>query len=456
MQIKTRLTLLFTVLAAALLLIFSFIIYFSSAQTREEEYFKRLKQQASTKADLLFDTKLPPNILQLIYKKAPNTLFQEEVAVYDSAFHLLYHDAVDIDKIKETKGMIDSILTHKEIHFYVGKLQAIGFEYVYNHHAYVVTAAAHDEYGLAKLATLRNTLIIALLVSIIVIFLAGEFFAKQSLKPVQALVDKVKKITASNLDSRVEEGNRKDEIAALAITFNEMLNRLENSFDAQKQFVSNISHELRTPLSAIISELELALSRERSVEHYREVIQRALSDAKKLARLSSGLLDFAKASYDQSEIAFKETRLDEVLMDARQQVLHVNGHYKIHISFTDEVAEDDDYISVSGNEYLLKVAFLNLMENACKFSSDQSCRVQITHEHPDVVVSFADTGKGIAAKDLPHIFEPFYRGENKQFADGNGIGLSLTQKIIQLHHGTLEVQTEQDKGSVFILRMRHV
>ncbi len=455
MQIRTRLTILFTTLTALLLLAFALTIYFTSSNTREEEYFKRLQQQASIKANLLFDTKVTPNVLQLIYKNAPNTLFQEEVAIYDTAFHLLYHDAVDIDKVKETRGMIENIVALKEIHFYTNKLQVVGFVYEHNRQKYVITAAANDVYGLTKLANLRNTLIISFLISIIIIFFVGRFLAKQSLKPVLVLVDKVKKITATNLDLRVDEGNGKDEIGALAITFNEMLNRLENSFDTQKMFVSNISHELRTPLAIIISELELAISKERNIQSYKEVIAFALQDAKRLAKLSNGLLDFAKANYDKTEIKFKEVRLDEVLLDARQQVIKTNSNYKIIINFIDEEADDDDYISVNGNEYLLKVAFINLMENSCKFSSDNICTVTIFHKHPLAVLQFADSGIGITKEDLPNIFTPFYRGSNKQYADGNGIGLSLTEKITSMHHGKITVVSEKGQGTTFQILLTH-
>ena len=455
MQIRTRLTILFTTLTALLLLAFALTIYITSSNIREEEYFKRLRRQASIKANLLFDTKVAPNVLQLIYKNAPSTLFQEEVAIYDTAFHLLYHDAVEIDKVKETKGMIDSIVALKEIHFFTNKLQVVGFLYQHDSQKYVITSAANDVYGITKLTNLRNTLTISFLISVIIIFIVGRFVAMQSLKPVLVLVDKVKKITATNLDLRVDEGNRKDEIAALAITFNEMLDRLENSFDAQKMFVFNISHELRTPLAVIISELELATSKERNIQEYKEVISSALQDAKRLAKLSNGLLDFAKANYDQTEITFKEIRLDEVLLDARQQVIKSNLNYKIVMNFIDEEAEDDDYISINGNEYLLKVAFMNLMENGCKFSSDNACTVTISHKHPFAVIEFADNGIGIGKDDLPNIFTPFYRGSNKQYADGNGIGLSLTQKITSMHNGKITVVSEKVQGTTFQISLIH-
>ncbi|MBO9676288.1 MAG: HAMP domain-containing protein [Sphingobacteriaceae bacterium] len=455
MQIKTRLTLLYTSLMAAMLLTFAFIVYFTSSETREDEYFKRLKQQAATKANLLFDTKIEPQVLQLIYKNAPNSLFQEEVAIYDTGFHLLYHDAVEVDKVKETQGMIDSIISRKEIQFYIKDLQVVGFLYAHDGRSYIVTAAAKDDYGLAKLANLRNTVIIAFLFSIIIIYLAGQFLARKSLQPVSSLVNNVKTITATNLDLRVDEGNRKDEIAELAITFNEMLNRLENSFDAQKDFVSNISHELRTPLTAMLAELQLTLEKDRNNAEYREAIAHTVGDAQKLIRLSNSLLDLAKANYDQTEIAFKNIRLDELLLDARFDVLHNQPSSIVNISFDRDIDNDND-VSVYGNEYLLRVAFINLIENGCKFSADHQSIISIAYDDTYIELRFADKGIGISAETLPHIFLPFYRGGNKKFADGNGIGLSLTKKIIDLHGGQIAVQSQEQEGTIFTIKLPHL
>ena len=118
MKIRLKLTLLFSALFALLLLGFSLAVYLFNTTQREEAYFKRLKQLAITKTNLLFGAKVNPAVLQLIYKSSLNTLPQEEVAIYDTAYHILYHDAMDIDKVKETMGMLDSIVRLGEIHFY--------------------------------------------------------------------------------------------------------------------------------------------------------------------------------------------------------------------------------------------------------------------------------------------------------------------------------------------------
>ena len=452
MKIRLRLTLLFSGLFSILLLAFSLAIYLSNASQREEEYFKRLRQLAITKANLLLGANVAPSVLQLIYKNSLNTLPQEEVAIYDTAFHLLYHDAMYIDKVKESRGMIDSIIALKEIHFYVEDLQATGFVYSFRGNVYVITAAAKDDYGLSKLKTLRIALGLGLTMAILLTFLAGYFFSGRALAPVSEMVEKVEAITASKLDLRIGAGNGKDEMAELAQTFNRMLDRLQNSFDAQKDFVSNISHELRTPMAVIIAELEVSDIKERTTAEYKTMNRLVLSEARKISRLSNDLLDLAKASYDQSGITFKEIRLDEVLLDATQGILKLNPGYRIELLFEKEL-EENEGISIKGNEYLLKVAFGNLIENACKFSGDHHCSVVIGFDERGSVLRFSDTGVGISPEDLSRIFMPFFRGGNKKYADGNGIGLSLTAKIIQLHGGTISVDSALNRGTVFTVRI---
>jgi signal transduction histidine kinase len=266
------------------------------------------------------------------------------------------------------------------------------------------------------------------------------------------MVEKVEAISASHLDLRIDAGNGKDEIAELAQTFNRMLNRLESSFSAQKDFVSNISHELRTPLAVIIAELEVSAINARAPDEYKEINQLVLLEARKLSRLSNDLLDLAKASYDYSGITFKELRLDEVLLDATQGVMRSNPGYRVELLFEKEM-EESEGITVKGNEYLLKVAFANLIENGCKFSEGHSATVVIGFEEKNAVLRFSDRGIGISPSDLSKIFTPFYRGENKKFADGNGIGLSLTARIIQLHNGTISVESIVDEGTTFTIRL---
>ncbi|WP_404986245.1 ATP-binding protein [Chryseobacterium sp. M5] len=451
MKIRTRLTILFTLITATILLVFAAIILFSAQENREKEFYALLKKEAITKANIFLNAKVDSKTLQNIYRNNRTTLNEVEVAIYKPSFKLLYHDAVDIDVVKEDKAMIDEIAKKGEIRFYQKDLQVIGMTYWFQGKEYVITAAAYDGFGYLKFYNLLETCIIVFVISIALLFLAGRFFSKKAFEPIVKMTDKAKMISATNLDLRLDANESKDEISELASTFNKMLNRLENSFDSQKHFVSNISHELRTPLSAIIAELEISTHKERNNEEYKIVILNTLQDAKKLAKLSNSLLDLAKANYDPSEIAFRTVRIDEVLLDARQQVQKSNPEYQIAIHFENDF-EDDDQISFNANEYLLKVAFVNLFENGCKFSEDHQSLVSISFEGNKIELNFSDNGIGISAEELEYIFNPFYRGSNKIHADGNGIGLSLTKKIIQLHNGEISVFSKVNQGTTFTVR----
>lgn len=448
MKIRTRLTLLFTVITATILLVFASVIYYSSKENREKEFYEKLKKEAVTKANLFFNAKVDTRTMHQIYRNNRATLHEVEVAIYDRDFHLLYHDDINIDIVKETPAMINEIYREGEKLFYQDGWQVAGLRYEFENVNYILIATAHDQYGLSKLNNLFQNSVILFVIAILIIYLAGRFFSRKAFGPVAEMTEKVQRITASNLDMRLTSNGSRDELAELAATFNQMLNRLENSFDAQKHFVSNISHEVRTPLAAIITELELSMNRNRSTDEYRHAISNALNDARKLARLSGSLLDFAKASYDPSEIAFKPSRIDEILLDAKLQAQQSHTEYAIDIHFEHDF-EEEAQISVNGNEYLLKVAFSNLFENGCKFSADHQCSANVSFSSSQLIIKFTDNGIGIPAADIDNIFLPFYRGANKKFADGNGIGLSLTQKIIQLHQGELSVASMPSGGTVF-------
>ncbi|SFJ72233.1 sensor histidine kinase [Myroides guanonis] len=452
MKIRTRLTFLFTFLLAVLLLVLMGILYLTSSKSREVEFYGELKKEAVTKANLFLEAQVNPKTLHKIYQNNSQILNEVEVAVYDTSFHLLYHDAVEIDRVKETKEMIDKINQNGSLQFYQGNWQVIGILYNYQGDDYIVTATAYDEYGYNKQADLLKTILILCSLSILILFFVGRFFAGRALNPVKRMIDEVNNIKATSLDLRLASQKNKDELNALATTFNEMLNRLEQSFDSQKQFVSNISHELRTPLAAIITELEWAKDTERRKEEYQSSIQHALVDSKRIVKLSNSLLDFAKASYDASEIRFKTVRVDEVLLDACQQLQKSNPTYKFNINIGESL-DSESLVSIEGNPYLLQVAFVNLLENACKFSKENQCHVYLNKEQSNLVLKFVDKGIGILTNDLDSIFIPFYRGKGKHFIEGNGIGLSLTKRIIELHKGTIEVQSKLEEGTTFIVKL---
>lgn len=449
MKIKTKIALRYSIITAILMTVFASVIYLISVHDRETEFYDNLYKEGISKANLYFDAKASPETMHSIYRNNIEYIDEVEVAIYDTRFNLLYHDAKDIDIVKETPELIGKVIYGKKsIKFYVEKYQAVAFIFHHHNNKYVVTAAAYDGYGYSKLIRLVINLSVLTIICIFISFVLGYFLAKRALKPVSEISDKMKDITANNLGLRLLTYNENDEFGELATSFNKALDIIESSFNSQKMFVSNVSHELRTPLATLVGEIDFALLKKRTVEEYINTLQNSKHDATRLIKLVNGLLDLAKASYDGSRISFSEVRIDEVVLDARENVLKANPQYKIDILLT-QPTEDDTELIIAGNEYLLKTAFVNLMENNCKFSDNNTSTVKITSEKGAIYLSFSDTGIGIPNEDLEEIFKPFYRGTNKEFIDGNGIGLALVDKVVRIHKGKIEVASVIGIGTSF-------
>jgi signal transduction histidine kinase len=451
MKIRTRLSLLFVLITAGLLAVFAVVVSWQSEENRAEVFYQQLEKEARTRASLVLEAGMPDTILHQIYRSNRQYLNEVEVAMYRLPFELLYHDDLSIDQVKETPYMLSQIAENGIMRFETAGLQVCGLRIEHQGQAYLITAAAFDDHGQRKLQALRQLLLWAWLVALLLIFVLGYYFSHKALQPVAEMIDKAKRIGANQLNLRLNSTGEKDELAELAHTFNQMLDRLENSFDAQRQFVSHISHELRTPLSALISELELGLDAARD-EAERELLQRCLSDARRMARLSNSLLDLAKASYDRAAISFTQVRLDELLLDAASQLQRSQPGHHIQLYIHDSAIEESEPL-VEANAYLLRVACMNLMDNACKFDPQQRCSVRLSREMQQWVVRFTDEGPGIAVEELDRIFKPFERGSNAVHAPGNGIGLALSLKIVQLHGGKLGAEAGVSGGSVFSISL---
>ncbi|MCH7413202.1 ATP-binding protein [Belliella sp. R4-6] len=443
MNIQQRITSLFTTVSAGILALFMTIVYFSASQNRANEFYNILEKEAITKVNLLLATQLDAETLQTIYKNNREILYEVETAIYDDHYNLIYHDAVDIDFVKETPEMLAEILKADKIQFIQADWQVIGMIYQFQEKNFIITAAAFDGYGYNKLNNLRSTMLISFFSGLLLIFLTGKYFSKKSLKPLAKMADDARKISASNLDLRLKEGN--DEIGLLAKTFNAMLKRLEKSFESQKQFVSYLAHEFRTPLAIVIGEIELSLSKDRNPQEYQLTLETVLNDSKKIAQLSETFFDLAKASYDPTEVNFQQIRIDECIIEASQRVQKNHGDYKIEMELPEYLEEEE--ITVRGNAYLISTAFKNLIENACKFSENHTCTVKISSTKSKPTVTFIDNGIGIVKSDLNKLFTPFFRGTNKGFAEGTGIGLFLVEKIITLHEGKIQISSEIGKGT---------
>jgi signal transduction histidine kinase len=455
MKIRTRLTLQFLIITVGILAVFSISIYYFSLRNQEDEFFMRMRNRALTSVKLLLEiTNLDPALLKVIDQNTVNALYDEKILIYDHDNKLVYHHERSGTPLIVSTDIIDRARQYKEYRVMQSAQPLIGVLYEKANDKYVVFVSARDEQGTTQISYLKIVLIIGLVVSTGIVLLVGWLFAKQMLVPISNVVNKVERITAFNLNERVHAGTEKDEIAQLAATFNNMLERIEAAFEMQKRFVANASHELRTPLTAITGQIEVALLKKRDAEEYEETLRSVLEDTRNLGYLANGLLGMAQAKADAAEETGRPERIDELLWQTREELLKAHPEYKINILFNG-VPEDERQLQVQGSEQLLRIAIGNLMDNGCKFSDNKQVDVFLTIDE-SIQLAFRDEGKGIPKDELKQIFQPFYRGSNGLNIPGHGLGLPLTEKIVRLYNGKIEVTSVPGKGTTFTLYFPHV
>ncbi|WP_247231832.1 cell wall metabolism sensor histidine kinase WalK [Telluribacter sp. SYSU D00476] len=455
MKIKDRIALQFSLIVASILIVFSVVVYSISSNYRQEEFYDRLTNKARTTARLLVQVdEVDKKLLKIIDRNTLTALADEKVLVFDEDDKLIYA-SVDDKQLTYRRYLLEEIRLNKHIETTEGTNEVVGLYYEEGSEPLIVIASAFDRFGRSKLSNLGNTLLWGLLVGIGITVLLGIYFAGNSLRPIAHINDQVSTITARNLKQRLDEGNRRDEIAQLAINFNTVLERLHQAFEQQRSFVSHASHELRTPLAALKSEVQLAERFVKDDPEIQEIFHNLSSDTERLISITNSLLFLARSFENISQMTTTQVRIEDVTFFAKDELLTVHPTYRIYIDYENLPAEETHTI-IQGNEELLKRVVLNLMDNACKYSPDQTARVLFSTDATYCTLKVIDNGIGIDPADQPYIFDPFYRASNATTYSGFGIGLSICQRIVDIHGGTLTVKSRKGQGSTFTIQLKHI
>ena len=448
MKIRTKLALRFALIIGSILLLFSITIYYFSSQYRLKDFQNRLTNRVITSTKLLENVAgVDTSVLNKIDKNTVNLLFDETNFIYDYNNNLIYKYNESKKTFSLNVDILYSIKRNGNIKYSEGLRDIIGIAYPEKNPKYIIICSAIDYYGINGLNNLKLILVLSLIVSLIIIIISALFYSREALKPISKIIIQMDNITASHLNSRVIVDERKDEIAALALTFNNLIDRIEEAFNMQKNFVSHASHELRTPLTSIKGQIDVALMRARDIEEYISILNSINSDIQILTELTNGFLDMAESGMDDHKLKTEKIRVDDVLFYVKNEFREKHNKYNINISFENTI-DDDSKLILHANLSLLKILFYNLIDNACKFSDNKSVNVIIsTSEQFYLIIYFIDNGIGIPESEINKITEPFYRASNISGKSGYGIGLSIVKQIVSLHNGQINITSELNKGS---------
>ncbi|MBI5099339.1 MAG: heavy metal sensor histidine kinase [Nitrospirae bacterium] len=310
---------------------------------------------------------------------------------------------------------------------------------------YIVQVASPLSSIQTALKNLKWALFVLLPLTVFLTGVIGVFLAKIALNPVDRMIDTIHQITAENLKLKVNIPDTKDEIKRLADTFNEMLERLEHAFSSQRQFIEDFAHELKTPLAVLKGEMEVSLKKIRSIEEYESVLLSNLEEVNRINRIVEDLLMLAR--FDSSAIILEKKPLEiSGLVNVIVNDIKVLADQKdIRINFSAQ-----DKITIYGDENQMKRLFINLLDNAIKYTQRNGKVIVSVEPLEDYArIEISDTGAGIPANEIKHVFDRFYRLDKSRYKPGFGIGLSIAKSIVDAHKGKIEVESKINQGTKF-------
>lgn len=289
----------------------------------------------------------------------------------------------------------------------------------------------------------------------IVAAFGGLYLSKRALAPVNAIIDKAKRLDSGNLSERIPIPEVDDELKQLSLTLNELLDRLQKAFESQERFVANASHELKTPLAILRGELDLMASRPRGFEESATMIASMSQELDHLSRLVENLLLLARIDAGVSSLSIRELRLDELVLDVVSRLERIAKSKNVAIRFN---LVDGVEFETFGDPGLLQSMAQNLIENAIKFSpTDSVVEVTLTCRPKTFLFSVRDQGPGIPDEMQARIFDRFYQiDQSKGRTPGFGLGLSIAKQIATAHDATLKVERSDTGGSIFTAEIKKV
>lgn len=455
-SIRTRLTLFYSLAAFILLTIIALFLYWETINILYRADHQFLANEIET-IQYLFDNK-SSNMADLqkevidIPSKINNSIYHYFIRVMDAEGNTVI-ETPGIKKIIPTeKTFIKSAhYLNNEIYWWHTEHNT---HYLFiqapiwlkTHQIGIIQIALDISYQHAIIND-RNFFIIAIILSAICALFSGFFISNRAMRSLYVLTKTAKEISVSSLNQRIEPKSWPNELRALGIAFNQMLDRIESSFIRLKQFSSDLAHELRTPVSNLIGQTEIALSHTQSIDEYKQLLESNLEELHRISQLTENILFLSRVENPQIEI-------HKTLLTLYNEVINVSDYYQTMAD------EKNIFLSCEGNATMVANAIMvrrmisNLLSNALKYTAPQgSVHIYIQETCYAVEIKISDTGIGIPAEHLPKIFDRFYRVDaaRSQCAGGAGLGLAIVKSIVDLHHGTISVTSKLGIGTTFLL-----
>jgi heavy metal sensor kinase len=447
--IRLRLTLWYLSILGILLVAFSLYVYSLLSSDLHTEFDTSLLRTAMATTNYFNEFVERKNEAAGALETVKELQFEElRTAIYREGV-LLAASGDDIPRIIQGCGILSADGTGNRPTFATDtrrglRMVAAGFREENRRYVVVVLAPLSELTG--QLARMRRIFFIALPAALLLAAAGGSLLAKKSLEPVVRISDQTQRIGASNLDQRLTIPNPGDELGRLGAVINALLSRLEASFKVMREFMADASHELRTPIAVIHAEADVTLSRERSLEDYRNSLQVIRNQSGRLKRIVSDMLILARADAGQQPLHREEIYLDDLVDECCRAAQSLAAPAGVQLSL-----DTDRDIGFQGDEELLRRMTVNLLDNAIHYTRPGgSVAVELKAVNSHVRLTVSDTGVGIPTACQARVFDRFYRVDNGSRKDGGvGLGLAIVKLAAEAHRGSVALESEPGQGSTF-------
>lgn len=443
MKIKTRLTILSTIIFGLVFTVTSIIVYISFYTSSNKVIFNELEKACLLTAFFyLEEDEISSKEHDKIKVRFKENITDIEVRVYNEENFISYGDTVEDDII--TPEILDKVRAKRKYNFKSDEHYYSGIFYPDNQGDFVIFLKEDNSFFREQSNRLLFILFIVLIGGLIAIYLLSKLLSDIAYRPVNKVIEQVRNINQDSLNKKLISPDTNDEVQNLVETFNKLLERLSETFVKQKNFINYVSHEIKTPLTAISGNLEVFAQKDRSPEEYQKVVTDVIQNVNNIEVIMNNLKIVSGLVKDYS--SDNKFRIDELVWDILEKIKEVypdsNTEVKLNIP-----AGKDYLLDVKGNEVQLQMAIYNIIDNAVKFSDGKKIEVEFTHEMNKLRLTIKDFGVGIPEDEMEHINQAFIRGSNVKKIKGSGIGLSISEIIFNQNEIEFNISSEIDVGT---------